>query len=176
MAKTKLPIVDQINKMKSSGIKFIIVSEESAKEFISNNTYYFKIKAFQKNYIKNGKGAYVNLDFAYLKDFSTIDMRFRKLVLSMVLSIEHSMKVKLNNDISNNPSEDGYSIVNEFFNQKEYQYIVKSTFLIIEIISLYLIKTSAPFSSNGLSETVVISSFECVQTLHNPFLSLSHKK
>ncbi len=160
MAKTKLPIVDQINKMKSSGIKFIIVSEESAKEFISNNTYYFKIKAFQKNYIKNGKGAYVNLDFAYLKDFSTIDMRFRKLVLSMVLSIEHSMKIKLNNDISNNPSEDGYSIVNGFFNQKEYQYIVKS--IHTKIHSTYageLVKKYGSYTFDPSSDTPY--RFEC---------------
>ncbi len=128
MSKTKLPIDEQIEKMKSSGVKFNIVSEEAAKEFISNNTYYFKIKAFQKNYVKNGKGKYVDLDFAYLQDFSTIDMRFRKLVLSMVLSIEHSMKVKLNTDISNDPDEDGYSIVNEFLNNKDYKYIVKSLY------------------------------------------------
>ena len=128
MSKTKLSIDEQIEKMKSSGVKFNIVSEEAAKEFISNNTYYFKIKAFQKNYVKNGKGKYVDLDFAYLQDFSTIDMRFRKLVLSMVLSIEHSMKVNLNTDISNDPDEDGYSIVNEFLNNNNYKYIVKSLY------------------------------------------------
>lgn len=128
MSKEKLSIDKQIEKMKSSGIKFNIVSEETAKEFISNNTYYFKIKAFQKNYLKNGNGEYIDLEFAYLQDFSTIDMRFRKLILSMVLTIEHSMKVKLNTDISNDPTEDGYSIVNEFLNNKDYRYIVKSMY------------------------------------------------
>lgn len=47
-SKIKLSIDRQVEKMKSSGIKFNIISEEKAKEFISNNTYYFKIKAFQK--------------------------------------------------------------------------------------------------------------------------------
>lgn len=61
-----------------------------------------------------------------MQDFSTIDMRFRKLILSMVLSIEHSMKIKLNADISNDDSEDGYSIVNEFLNKKENRYIIKN--------------------------------------------------
>ena len=41
MSKVKLSIDKQIEKMKSSGIKFNIISEEQAKEFISNNTYYF---------------------------------------------------------------------------------------------------------------------------------------
>ena len=74
MSKTKLSIDEQLEKMKSGGIKFDIVSEESAKEFISNNTYYFKLKSFQKNYYKNKDGKYIDLEFAYLKDFSTIDM------------------------------------------------------------------------------------------------------
>lgn len=126
MSKTKLSIDEQLEKMKSSGVKFDIVSEESAKEFISNNTYYFKLKSFQKNYYKNKDGKYIDLEFAYLKDFSTIDMWFRRLVLSMVLSIEHSMKVKLNKDISDNPDEDGYSIVNEFLNNNNY--IVKALY------------------------------------------------
>ncbi len=116
MLKVKLPIEKQLEKMKSCGVMFNIISEEEAKLFIANNTYYFKIKAFQKNYTKNGTGKYINLDFAYLQDLSTIDMRFRQLILSMVLSIEHNMKVKLNADISNNPNEDGYQIVNEFLN------------------------------------------------------------
>lgn len=128
MSKAKLTIDEQIQKMKASGIMFNIFTEEQAKDFISNNTYYFKIKAFQKNYYKNGDDKYINLEFAYLKDFSTIDMRFRKLILSMVLSIEHSMKVKLNADISNDPSEDGYSIVNEFLNSKDGRYIVKALY------------------------------------------------
>lgn len=48
MSKAKLTIDEQIQKMKSSGIMFNIFTEEQAKDFISNNTYYFKIKAFQK--------------------------------------------------------------------------------------------------------------------------------
>lgn len=128
MSKNKLTIDGQIEKMKSSGIKFNIITEEEAREFLLDSTYYFKLKAFQKNYNKGKNGNYINLEFAYLKDFSTIDMWFRKLVLSLALGVEHSMKVKLNTDISNNPDEDGYSIVNEFLNTKEYSYIVKSMY------------------------------------------------
>ncbi len=159
-SKIKLSIDRQVEKMKSSGIKFNIISEEKAKEFISNNTYYFKIKAFQKNYSKDGNQKYVNLEFAYLQDFSTIDMRFRKLVLSMVLSVEHSMKIKLNADISNDDSEDGYSIVNEFLNKKENRYIIKK--LYTKAQSTYdgeLIKKYCTYTYNPALETPYC--FEC---------------
>lgn len=125
-AKAKLDINQQISKMKQHGIGFNVVSESEAKSFLSDNTYYFKLKSFQKNYQKNHANIYSNLEFAYLRDFSTIDMHFRKLVLSMVLNIEHFLKVKLNNDISANSGEDGYSIVEKFFKDKNNSYIMSN--------------------------------------------------
>jgi len=51
------------------GIRFNIADEKSAKEFLINNNYYFKVKSYAKNYAKhlNGKnkGKYINLEFAY---------------------------------------------------------------------------------------------------------------
>lgn len=160
MLKNKLTIDEQIEKMKSSGVKFNIVTEEDAREFLLDSTYYFKLKAFQKNYNKKQNGDYINLEFAYLKDFSTVDMWFRKLVLSLALGVEHSMKVKLNADISNNPAEDGYSIVNEFLNAKEYSYIVKSIYA--KVHSNYageLIKKYCSYTYNPNSQTPYY--FEC---------------
>ncbi|MCQ2743471.1 MAG: Abi family protein [bacterium] len=160
MRKQKISIDEQIEKMRSVGIKFDNISENEAKDFICNNTYYFKIKAFQKNYEKNSKGKYVNLDFSYLKDFSTIDMQFRNLVLSMALNIEHSMKVKLNRDISENEKEDGYSIVNKFLNNKGNQYIVKN--LYTKVCSNYagdLIKKYCSYKYDLNSELTY--TFEC---------------
>ncbi len=119
MRKIKLPIEKEIEKMRCSGIKFELISEDDARSFLTHNTYYFKLKAFQKNYNKNANGEYINLDFAYLKDFSTIDWEFRKTVLPMVLTIEHSMKVRLNADISNDPNEDGYKLVDDFLNNSQ---------------------------------------------------------
>lgn len=53
MRKRKLSIDEQIDYMKNkSGIKFNIVSEQEAKEFLKNNNYYFKIKSYAKNYEK----------------------------------------------------------------------------------------------------------------------------
>lgn len=160
MLKNKLTIDEQIEKMKSSGVKFNIVTEEDAREFLLDSTYYFKLKAFQKNYNKKQNGDYINLEFAYLKDFSTVDMWLRNLVLSLALGVEHSMKVKLNADISNNPAEDGYSIVNEFLNAKEYSYIVKSIYA--KVHSNYageLIKKYCSYTYNPNSQTPYY--FEC---------------
>lgn len=125
MIRKKLSINEQINHMKyEKGIKFNIVNEIEAKKFLEDNTYYFKIKSYAKNYDKymNGhnKNKYVNLEFAYLKELSTIDMHFRGFVLRMTLNIEHYLKTKLIKDCANNDNEDGYNIVQELFLAKPY--------------------------------------------------------
>lgn len=116
----KLTIPQQIEYMRDQkGIKFNIVTEESAAEFLRKNNYYFKLKAFEKNYSKYVKGEnagkYFQLEFAYLQELSTLDMYLREQILSMTLDIEHYIKVHLLKDISEDPEEDGYSIVNRFF-------------------------------------------------------------
>lgn len=54
MSKNKLTIDEQIEHMKNKGIMFNIVDEKSAKEFLTYNNYYFKIKSFveHKEYYK----------------------------------------------------------------------------------------------------------------------------
>ncbi|OON87750.1 hypothetical protein BXO88_02980 [Oribacterium sp. C9] len=105
--------------MKKKGITFSCgVSEDDAKEFLRNNNYYMKLSSYRKNFYKRSegkkKGQYSNLDFAYLKELSTLDMHLRYLIIEMCLDIEHSIKVVLLNHVSSDPNEDGYSIVNNF--------------------------------------------------------------
>ncbi len=123
--KPKLSVDEQIEHMKCKGIKFNIVDESSAKEYISNNTYYFKLKAYAKLYDKykgtENEGKYINLEFAYLKDLATLDCYLRKIIISMSLDIEHYLKVVLLNDF-NNTDEDGYKIVQEFLKLKPKYY------------------------------------------------------
>ena len=119
MSKDKLTINEQIGHMKNdNGIRFELISEDDAKDFLTGNTYYFKIKAYAKNYEKYkigpNHGKYVNLDFAYLVELSTLDAQLRKLIIKMALDIEHFLKVELLRDFSDNEAENGYNIIGEF--------------------------------------------------------------
>ena len=118
MAGPKLSIEDQIADMQKKGITFEKVGIPEAKRFLRENNYYFKLKAYGRNYDKYTatikKGQYINLDFAYLQELSTIDMHLRKMILSMALDIEHALKVQMLYDLSVNPDENGYDIVEEY--------------------------------------------------------------
>lgn len=82
--------------MKIKGIKFNIVKEEDAKIFLQNNNYYMKLASYRANYDKHkSNGEYINLDFAYLQELSTIDMHLRYLILQMCLDVEHALKTRL---------------------------------------------------------------------------------
>ncbi len=120
----KLTIPQQIQLMKEEGIGFNIIDEKEAQAYITENTIYFNIKTFAKNYCKYTRsdkaGQYINLEFAYLKELAIIDSIFRKMVLDMCLDIEYSMKVQINRDFTANKQEDGYGIVEEFFRHNPY--------------------------------------------------------
>ncbi|WP_353892918.1 Abi family protein [Proteinivorax hydrogeniformans] len=125
MRKEKLTVDGQIEHMKNiNGIKFNIIDEEEAKQFLRENTYYFKIKSYAKNYEKykggENAGKYVNLEFAYLVELSKIDMYFRRVILKMTLDIEHFLKTQLLRDFQANENEDGYSILEELFTKYPY--------------------------------------------------------
>lgn len=109
-----------ISHMKTKGIKFDIVQEEEAKEFLQNNNYYMKLASYRANYDKRKSNhTYINLDFAYLKELSTIDMHLRYLILQMCLDIEHALKIRLLKDIEDNSEEDGYDIIRRFITKYE---------------------------------------------------------
>jgi abortive infection bacteriophage resistance protein len=116
--KELLTTTELIEHMKNKGITFNIVSEEDAKSFLQENNYYMKLASYRANYPKyesgSKKGQYVNLDFAYLKELSTIDMHLRYLIMKMCLDIEHALKVSLITHVENNPKEDGYELIRRF--------------------------------------------------------------
>lgn len=103
-----------IDHLVQKGIKFELISKEEAKNILQTSNYFYKITAYRKNFEKNKFGKYVNLDFKLLKDLSTIDMRLRYLVLQMCLDIEHVVKTQILTDITNDSTEDGYSIVVDY--------------------------------------------------------------
>lgn len=111
----KLSVPQQVEDLKRKGIKFEIMSEADARRFLSHNNYYFKLKAYCKNYSKDTDGKYQGVDFAYLVDLSTIDMHLRKLIIKISLDVEHFLKVSLLRDFLLAGDEDGYKIVDDFF-------------------------------------------------------------
>ena len=120
MDKVKLSFDEQIADLKSKNVKFELFSEEDAKKFLQYNNYYFKLKSYAQNYVKYSKkeleNKYVNLDFAYLVELSTLDMYFRRLIVGLCLDIEHLLKTRFMRDVTNNDKEDGYNIVNYYIN------------------------------------------------------------
>lgn len=113
--KEKFTIEQQINHMEEQDIKFDLHSKEKAEKFLTSSNYYFKVKAFAKNYEKID-GKYKNLDFAYLRKFSILDTAFRDLVLELSLLCEHLVKTYICYQYSINNMDDGYVIVQKFLN------------------------------------------------------------
>lgn len=113
--KLKLTVDEQLQDMESKNIQFELYSKEEAKKFLKYNNYYFKLKSYARNYNINPQTQkYYNLDFAYLVELSKLDMYIRKIILELSLDVEHYLKVRLMNDLSDNSKEDGYNIVRLF--------------------------------------------------------------
>ena len=117
--KQKLSFDEQIKHLKNKGVKFEIVTEEEALLFLQQNTYYFKLKAFTKNFMKNEGGQYCNLDFYHLEFLSRLDEKIRKIIFQITSTIEHYIRVNVNYYFTLKTDEDGYSILKEFLNNNE---------------------------------------------------------
>lgn len=106
------------------GVRFDLMSETDAENYLSAKNNYLRTASYRKNYDKHqtgeNEGKYINLDFAYLTELSALDMYFRSYILPMCIDIEHAMKVKVVSAIESNPAEDGYSICDEFLTEFPY--------------------------------------------------------
>ena len=122
--KKKITIDEQIEHIKSKNIKFEIMSENDAKKFLTYNTYYFKLKSYAKSFERKKDGSFVNLDFAYLVELSTLDANLRLFIINLSLSTEHSLKTMLIRDVTNNEKENGITIINDLF--EKYPFIKKN--------------------------------------------------
>ena len=105
-----------IQKMKNEkGITFRYISEADAERYLLDINNYLRTASYRKNYQKymngNKKGAYIRLDFAYLKELSTIDFHFRRTVVQMCLAIEHDIKITMLKDMEQTHTADSYKIV-----------------------------------------------------------------
>ena len=118
MNKRKLNLDEQIQYMgEDLGIRFNLMDKEQAKCFLSESNYFFKIKAFAKNYDKDRNDKYIRLDFAYLREMSIIDALLRNIILEFCLICEHLLKTQINTHCSNSKDQDGYKIVKDFLSE-----------------------------------------------------------
>ena len=114
--KPMMSIDDMIISLKTKNIKFSYISEDEAKNYLMFNNSYYNVLSYEENFMKyqcgENKGNYLDLDFAYLKDMSIIDLRVRFLLLDMILDIEHYLKLRILNMMYAIEQEDGYRVVN----------------------------------------------------------------
>lgn len=115
--KPKLSYQEQIEHLKAKGVLFNNISEQDALQYLKENNNFFKLSSYRKNFAKDISGQhYLHLDFSMLIDLAVIDMYLRFLVLKLSLNIEHFAKVNLMRKITTDSEEDGYSIVEDYFN------------------------------------------------------------
>lgn len=115
--KPKLSYQEQIEHLKAKGVLFNNISEQDALQYLKENNNFFKLSSYRKNFAKDISGQhYLHLDFSMLIDLAVIDMYLRSLVLKLSLNIEHFAKVNLMRKITIDSEEDGYSIVEDYFN------------------------------------------------------------
>lgn len=106
------------SQMRDKGITFNNSSPDEVVKTLENLNYYYKLNVYRRNFQKKN-GKYCDLDFSYLKKISNKDMELRYILLQFFLDIEHALKTFILTDITNNDSEDGYTIVPEFFASTE---------------------------------------------------------
>lgn len=116
--KSKYSVDEQLKNLEDKNVQFNIMSKEEAREYLQCNTYYFKLKSYEKSFEYNvSKNQYINLEFAYLVELSKLDMYLRELIIRISLHTEHFLKVKLIDDLTKNEKEDGYHVVRELFSK-----------------------------------------------------------
>lgn len=111
---TKLTFDGMIQHFQDRGVTFNHIDENEAKEILKRRNYFFKLRSYRANFDKDQYSKYKKLDFGMLMDLSVIDTRLRSLILDISLNIEHSLKTKLLQLITDDPNEDGISIVDDF--------------------------------------------------------------
>lgn len=111
---------EMIEHLKNKNIKFNQTNEKNAFLYLKFSNNYYNLTSYKNNFVKYpspaGKmeGKYLDLDFAYLMDLSTIDMKLRLILFDLIIDIEHYLKLKILNLIETIDLEDGYRIVNMY--------------------------------------------------------------
>lgn len=99
-------------------VSFALMSEDEAASFLDERNFFFKLKAFAKDFEKYSckpgeKGRYINLDFGHLVELSKLDKALRALILDLAFDIEHYLKVRINAAVMRTGA-DPFAIVDTF--------------------------------------------------------------
>lgn len=115
--KPMLTTEEQIERLKSKGVKFDACKEAEAKAYLEQKCYPFKALSYRKLFDKHvggeKDGQYVDLDFDQLRLMAQLDQKLREVMLDMSLDIEHFMATSLLNQAVE-AGEDGYSILADY--------------------------------------------------------------
>ncbi len=113
-----LSIDEQIAQLKEKGVTFELCSEEEAKGYLTDRTYYFKLRSYRTLFDKRvgGKrdGQYINLDFGHLRALASLDRDLRYALLPLTLDVEHAARTKLLQVITEREDEDGHSVCADY--------------------------------------------------------------
>ena len=130
--KPMLTVVQQIEHLKSKGVRFELCSEEEAADYLANYNNYLRTASYRKLYPVQDqgphKGEYLGLDFGHLKLLSSLDRQLRTCLLETAVDIEHFAHVKALKLCEEN-NENGYAIVFDFvkeMNQSGRKYLENS--------------------------------------------------
>ena len=111
----KLDYDGLISYMRSRGIRFELCSEAEARDFISLDTYYARVTPFAHLFDRLADGSYVDLDFASIRDLYGIDLALRRVLIEATLDVEHFLKVRMMDLLTEREDEDGYGIVDDYW-------------------------------------------------------------
>ena len=120
--RTMMRISEMVEYLKLKNVKFERISEEEAEKYLRENNNYYNVTSYKHNFEKYFVGGkfidkFIDLDFAYLKDLSIIDMRVRLLLFKMIIDNEHYLKIRILNIIETIDEDDGYRIVNLYLDR-----------------------------------------------------------
>lgn len=105
-------LIDSLDK---KGVKFNKTTKEDASLILRDINYYYKLTVYKRNFRRDKSDKFVNLEFSYLTDLASMDMRLRYILLTATLDIEHALKTFLITKITENTDVDGFDVVRSFF-------------------------------------------------------------
>lgn len=84
---------NHIKELERFGISFTDTTTERARKFLTTNTYYEKLRSYLGRAPEEGE--FSGLDFNDLVELSKIDFSLSRQVLTLALSIEHALKIRI---------------------------------------------------------------------------------